>query len=469
MAQEFRLPKLGENIAAGVVVRVLASPGQAVEVDQPVLEVETDKAVAEVPSTVRGTVREVHVKEGDEVKPGDLVFTVETGMEEAGKETEPQSAGAEGRGAGAGLLPSRQREMGASVQEAAAPRREVSVAERPAAARREPKFQGDGRDAPGNQGVDGALSESSLVRVQSRTVVPAAPSTRRFAREIGVDIAEVPGTGPNGRISIEDVKAYARSLNRRRAAPPGPAASPAIEPLPDFSRWGDVERRPMRGIRRKTAEHLSRAWAAPHVTQFDKADVTELEKLRKRYAPRVEVAGGKLTPTAILLKVVAAALKVFPQFNASVDAARGEIIYRKYCHIGIAVDTEHGLVVPVLRDVDKKNLVELAVELTQIAKKARERKLSAEEMQGGCFTVSNLGGIGGTAFTPILNAPEVAILGVARAAVEPVWDGTGFVPRTMLPLCLSYDHRAIDGADGARFLRWVAEALEQPFVLLLEG
>lgn len=225
----------------------------------------------------------------------------------------------------------------------------------------------------------------------------------------------------------------------------------------------------MRGVRLRTAEHLSQAWAAPHVTQFDKADVTELEKLRKQYAPRVEAAGGKLTPTAILLKVVAAALNVFPQFNASVDAARGEIVYKKYCHIGVAVDTAYGLVVPVIRDVDKKSLVELSVELTQIAVRARERKLTAGEMQGGCFTISNLGGIGGTAFTPIVNAPEVAILGVARSAIEPVWDGTGFVPRTMLPLCLSYDHRAIDGADGARFLRWVAEALEQPFVLLLEG
>ena len=295
--------------------------------------------------------------------------------------------------------------------------------------------------------------------------IPAAPSTRRFAREIGVDIGSVPGSGPGGRVSIGDVKAYAKRINER-----GGAHVPGAAELPDFSTWGEVERKPMRGVRRKTAEHLSQAWSSiPHVTHFDKADVTDLERLRNEYAPRVEKAGGKLTPTAIILKVVAGALKRFPQFNTSVDMAQGEIVYKKYVNIGVAVDTEHGLLVPVIRHVDTKNLIELSIELTQLAQKTRDRQLTLEEMQGGCFTISNLGGIGGTGFTPIVNAPEVAILGVARSRVEPVYIDGQFAPRTLMPLSLSYDHRVIDGADAARFLRWVAEALENPFLLSLEG
>jgi pyruvate dehydrogenase E2 component (dihydrolipoamide acetyltransferase) len=226
----------------------------------------------------------------------------------------------------------------------------------------------------------------------------------------------------------------------------------------------------MSAVRRTTPQRLAVAWASvPHVTQNEKADVTALEELRSRYGKRAEAAGGKLTVTAIALKVVASALKVFPQFASSVDISREEIIYKNYIHIGVAVDTERGLLVPVVRDVDKKNIVQLAVELTQLSEKARSRKLTAEEMQGGVFSVTNLGGIGGTFFSPIVNAPEVAILGIARAEREPVWDGTGFVPRMRLPLSLSYDHRIIDGADAARFLHWVTEAFENPFLLSLEG
>jgi len=245
--------------------------------------------------------------------------------------------------------------------------------------------------------------------------------------------------------------------------------TPAVY-LPDFSKWGEIEREPMSKVREKTATHLSGAWATvPHVTQFDKADITEMEKLRKQFAPKAEAEGGKLTMTAILLKICAAALRVFPQFNASVDMQNKEIVYKKYLNIGVAVDTDRGLLVPVIRDVDDKNIVDLSVELTQIAQKTRDRKLSLEEMQGGNFTISNLGGIGGTAFTPIVNAPEVAILGVSRSKYEPVYDNGKFEPRLMLPLSLSYDHRLIDGADGARFIRWVVEAIEQPFKIVLEG
>jgi pyruvate dehydrogenase E2 component (dihydrolipoamide acetyltransferase) len=226
----------------------------------------------------------------------------------------------------------------------------------------------------------------------------------------------------------------------------------------------------MSNVRRRTAEHLAQAWAAiPHVTQFDRADITDLEQLRQQFARKAEVAGGKLTITAIIIKILAAALKKFPQFNASIDMANYEVVYKQYYHIGVAVDTDRGLLVPVIRDVDQKNIVALSVELTALAERARTRKTTLEEMQGGTFTVTNLGGIGGSYFAPIINAPEVAILGVARSSMEPVYSQGQFVPRLLLPLALSYDHRLIDGADGARFLRWVVEALQQPFLLALEG
>jgi pyruvate dehydrogenase E2 component (dihydrolipoamide acetyltransferase) len=288
-----------------------------------------------------------------------------------------------------------------------------------------------------------------------------------MARELGVDVNKVPGSGPGGRISVDDVKAYAKQLVAGAGRSRGAAAS---VPLPDFSRWGEIERQPMRAVRRKTAEHLGAAWATiPHVTQCDLADITALDDLRKKYAKEVEGAGGNLTVTAIAVKVVAAALRRYPQFNASLDVDAGEIVFKKYVNIGIAVDTDRGLLVPVIRNADQKNIVQLAVEISQLSEKARNRKIALDEMQGGCFSISNLGGIGGTYFTPIVNAPEVAILGISRASMQPKFDNGSFQPRLMLPLSLSYDHRAIDGADGIRFLRWVVEALEQPFLLALHG
>ena len=306
------------------------------------------------------------------------------------------------------------------------------------------------------------------------TIAPASPSVRRIAREIGVDIAQVPGTGPGGRITETDVKEFARhvlsSLGGGAIAPaPGKPGSPGPA-LPDFSKWGDVEKKPMSGIRRKTAEHLTHAWQTiPHVTQFDKADMTVLEQIRPKYAAEAEKAGGKLTVTAIVAKILATAVKKFPQFNASIDLASESIIYKKYVNVGIAVDTENGLLVPVVRNADQKNIIEIAVEIQKLAEKARARKLSIDEMSGGSMSISNLGGIGGTSFTPIVNWPEVAILGISRGAVEAVFKDDQFVPRQMLPLSLSYDHRVIDGADAIRFLRWVVEAIEQPFTLALRG
>jgi pyruvate dehydrogenase E2 component (dihydrolipoamide acetyltransferase) len=273
----------------------------------------------------------------------------------------------------------------------------------------------------------------------------------------------VQGTGPSGRISSDDVQAFVRGA---LAAPQ--LGGGATVSLPELSKWGELERKPISNIRRKTAEHLSHAWnVIPHVTQHDRADITNLDALRKQYAPQAEKAGGKLTITAIALKIVAVALRKYPDFNSSLDMARGELVHRKSVHVGVAVDTERGLLVPVIRNVDRKGIFELSVELAKLSEKARAGKLSLEEMQGGGFTITNLGGIGGVGFTPIVNWPEVAILGISRASHEPVFVNQQFEPRLLLPLSLSYDHRVIDGANAARFLRWVAEAFEQPFTLAL--
>lgn len=291
-------------------------------------------------------------------------------------------------------------------------------------------------------------------------------------------MSQVSGTGNAGRVRADDVKAHAKLLLQGRGAAPGAMAGsggggmPPYQALPDFSVWGPVNVEGMPTIRRRTAEHLGAAWQTiPMVTQQDKADITDLETLRKRYTPRAKAAGAKLTITAMLAKVVASALKVFPQFNASVDMASQQIVYKHYYHVGIAVDTERGLLVPVIRDADCKNMIELALALSDLSLRARDRKLSPDDMQGGTFSISNLGGIGGGHFTPLINAPEVAILGVSRAEREPIWDADSgiFEPRLCIPLSLTYDHRVIDGADAVRFLRWIVDALEEPLLLSLEG
>lgn len=431
---EFKLPELGENIESAQVTKVHVKPGDKVKTDDVLLEIETDKATVEVPAEFDGTVKSVKIKDGETAKVGDTVIIFESSSAHQQEEK-----------------PKKEESEKPKISEQA--RKELSLTiEKPA----------------GSKGVSSAFSREDL----PKKIAPAAPSVRKFAREIGIDIHQVPGTGPGGRISIDDVKAYSKNLNQKIASA-GASGMPlgiSKEPLPDFSKWGDVDVRPMTNVRRKTAEHLSYAWSTiPHVTQFDKADITELEKLRKQFGKKAEEAGGKLTVTAILLKVIASALKVFPQFNASIDTEKKEIIYKKYFNIGLAVDTDRGLLVPVIKDVDKKNIIQLAAELNEISKKARDKKLTIEEMQGGNFSISNLGGIGGTYFTPIVNSPEVAILGVSRGSYEQVYKDGEFVPRLMLPLSLSYDHRIIDGADAARFIRWVSTALENPFVLSLEG
>src|SRR3989338_9062022 len=429
---EFKLPPVGENIKSGTIVAVLVAVGDVVKKDQPLLELETDKASLEIPSPCDGTIKEILIKKGEDVKIGQVVMRI-----------------AEGKTSGSAAK--------ATPKEATQSAPMATVAAAKESARSTPAM------AP-SQAAPAILPEAPVD-------VPAAPSVRRFAREIGINIAQVPGSSPGGRISIEDVKAYAKQLNTMRVGTGLPVLADRpgkpVPTLPDFAKWGVINRQPMNNIRKKTAEHMTLCWTTiPHVTQFDKADITNLEQLRKKFSK----PNRKLTVTPFLLKVLAAALKTFPEFNASIDMTTQEIIYKKYCHIGVAVDTDRGLIVPVIRDVDRKTIYQLADELNTTAQRARDKKISLDELQGGSMTVTNLGGIGGTQFTPIVNWPEVAILGVARAQWEPHYaDGKmSRAPRFMLPLSLSYDHRLIDGANGARFLRWVCEAAEQPFLTELE-
>ena len=467
MATEFVVPELGENVEKADVGKVLVAVGDVIAKDQPVVELETDKATVEVPSSVAGKITEIRIKQGEKVKVGQVVLVVEgngaaaaasdSGAATAGK---PAAAASEAGAATAGKPTS------APAPATAAPAAESRPAAKPA-----PVVDiTSARATYGDTGAARAVAASPAENIvpmptPSGAAVPAAPSVRRFARELGVDIAQVAGTGPGGRIGQEDVKQFVKTQMSGPAA--GGGAFFRAPALPDFTKWGEVDVKPMSNIRRKTAEHLSGAWQAPHVTQFDKADVTALEDFRKAFGSRVEKAGGKLTVTAVVIKLLAIALDRFPQFASSVDMANSSIVFKKYRHIGVAVDTPNGLLVPVLRDVDRKTITEIAAELAGISQKARDKKLGLDEMSGGVISITNLGGIGGTSFTPIVNMPEVAILGMSRTATEPVFRDGQFVPRQMLPLSLSYDHRVIDGADAARFLRFIVDGLEQPLTMYL--
>jgi pyruvate dehydrogenase E2 component (dihydrolipoamide acetyltransferase) len=381
---------------------------------------------------MRGVVREIHVKEGDQAKVGSTILSVDpTGGDQA-----PESGQKPGE-----AQPS---------EHDGKPSQDVAQS---AAGSYRQLLTGDEELPPS------LLAALSIPPPPSRHAAHAAPAVRRFAREIGIDINQVTGSGPDGRISIEDVKRHAREKGSEKRMS---TSQPAPTSLPDFARFGVVERQPMNNIRRKTADHLIHAWTTiPHVTHTDKSDLTELNELRKRLESKAEGTGGKLT---ILLKIIVAGLKLYPQFNASIDAGKNEIVLKRYYHIGVAVDTDRGLLVPVIRDVDRKSVFDLSVELFQLAEKARQRKLQIAEMQGRSFTITNVGGIGGIYFTPIINEPDVAILGIGRGRMEPVYSEGQFHPRLMLPLSVSYDHRVIDGADAARFTRWLAEAIEDPFL-----
>jgi len=455
--KQFVIPELGENINSATIVKVLIKPGDVVETDQSVLELETDKATIEVPSDVSGKVLEVKVNEGDQVEIGQLIFTVE----------EADGATPVVKEAAATPAPEAKPEVKPEpvpVQETPAPV-EVPVVTQQVVAEPTP-FVASGSPSADAPKVIAVENQPPILT----NAAPAAPSVRRLAREIGVDVNQVKGTGPGGRILLDDVKLHSKLMHQQRNEAQHIRAEQHQQPLPDFSKYGDVETVAMSNIRQKTAEHLSHAWhTIPHVTQFDKADITQLEEFRKSYAKTAEKFGVKLTVTAILVKIISSAMKTFPQFNASVDMQNKTIVYKKYFNIGIAVDTEFGLIVPVIKNADRMNIIEISKEINALAEKARNKKVGVADLQGGCFTITNLGGIGGTSFTPIVNSPEVAILGVSKGSIEPVYINGKFEPRLMLPLSLSYDHRIIDGADGIRFLRWVIEALENPMKLIIEG
>lgn len=425
---EFRLPELGEGIESGQVIEVLVAPGDRVSLEQPLLEVETDKAAVEIPSPADGTVTDVLVSAGDTVAINDVLVRIEgdaDGEEPAPEEPEARAA------------------VDETEEEPPAAAQKPSQETKPAEEEKEPSQERAPR--PDDAAPSGPLK------------VAAAPSVRRLARELGIELSSVTGSGPRGRLLERDVKAHAKAIITSAASAPAPA-----EPdLPDFSRWGETVTESFSTVRKLTAERLTQAWAAPHVTQFDKADATRLEELRGLNKEKVSEAGGNLTVTAILVKALSLALSEFPKFNSSIHMGSRTIVYKKYINIGVAVDTERGLLVPVIRDVDKKDVTRISVELTDISSRAREKRLSADRLQGGSFTITNLGGIGGTFFTPVLNPPEVAILGVSRSSLEPAHVDGEFVPRFMLPLSLSYDHRIIDGAEAARFLRWLCEMLER--------
>ncbi len=442
MPREFRLPDLGEGIHEGEVIEVLVAVGDEVIDGKPILVIETDKATTEIPSPVTGVVREIRVKPGDVVKVGDVLMV----FIEEGEKAPPQ--GEEGE--------ERQRLEGPRLS-----------AERPT-------------PPAGPVPVGAALGETA-------GPPPAAPSTRRLARELGVDLRLVPPTGAGGRVTPEDVRAFAERPEHATEPPPSPAPPPAevelrqaepslaaskVPSLPEFGRWGPVSREPLRSVRRATAKHMALAWSQiPHVTHQDVVDITELEAFRRRHKEEIRAQQGTLSLTVFVMKAAVAALKAHPRFNASLDSDREEVILKQYYHIGVATDTERGLIVPVVRDVDRKSVTQLALELNDLVARSRSGKIEREELIGGTFTITNIGVLGGTGFTPIVNYPEVAILGMARASVQPVVKGDAanftVAPRLMLPLILGFDHRVVDGADAARFLGIIMEALGNPEELLM--
>lgn len=465
MAREMKLPDLGEDIEAGIVLNILVEPGDVIEEDQVVLELETDKATSEVPADFSGVVQDIQVSEGAEIKGGQTILTYEPreeegaeeeGAEEEKKEKEEEEGEARGREGRNG----RAREAEEEVDEADKPEEREERREGEERREREEAQAGEEtreRKAPRREEKKEKKREER--RTRRDEPLAASPAVRGLARELGVSVDEVVGTGPGGRIGADDVKAHVRSLLEEARK----SAREKSRGLPDFGAFGAVEVVGMSAIRRAVAKNVATSWSRiPHVSQFDEADITELGRFQERFRDEVEEAGGKLTLTAILLKVLALALRKFPEFNASLDIERGELILKDYVHIGVAVDTEDGLLVPVLRDVDKKGLVQVSAELVELSGKARARKVSREDLTGSSFSLTNLGAFGTTHFTPIIGWPAVAILAVGKATMKPVFDGSEFRPRMMMPLGITYDHRAVDGADAAKFLRWIAQTLEEP-------
>jgi len=430
--REIRVPDLSGSSDVPII-EIAVAAGDEVNEEDPLITLESDKASMDVPSPFKGKLLELTVKEGDTVSEGDLIGYMEV----------------------AGSKPAKKSAAKAPEQKAEAPK-----ADRP---------------APTPAGTPSPEAEMAAHKPRDGKLVHAGPAVRMLARELGVDLGLVRPSGPKERVLKEDVHAYVKQVMASQGKAQSPAAAPAaggsgIPPIPDqdFSQFGEVEEKPMGRLMKMGATNLHRSWVnLPHVTQFDEADITELEAFRKSMKAEAEAQGAKLTPLPFLIKACAYALRQYPQFNVSLKADGETVVWKKYVHIGLAVDTPDGLMVPVIRDADKKSLIDIAKESVELAKKAQSKKLKREEMTGGCFTISSLGSIGGTAFTPIVNAPEVAILGVSKASMKPVWDGKAFEPRLMMPLSLSYDHRAVNGADAARFTALLAQLLTDIRRLLL--
>ena len=458
---EVRVPDMG-NFKDVAVIDVLVKPGDSIEIDTPLVTLETDKATMDVPSTAIGVLEKLHASKGGKVNTGDLIATVRAAEGAAAAAGSPPGAAApaaaSAAAAPAAAPPASSRPAAAAAQVAASPQPPANSAAQPAAA--------NGAAAAGRDPAP--IDEPGFSRAH------AGPSVRKFARELGVDLSKVSGHGFKSRITHDDVKAFVKgalagdSTGTRPAqqAPPATGGLPAV-PVVDFAQFGPTTTEPLSRIQRISGPRLHASWVnIPHVTQFDVADITDLEQVRAGLKDRAQSAGVKLTPLAFIMRACVKALQEFPRFNSSLDASGANLIVRKYMHIGFAADTPNGLVVPVVRDADRQDVYGLARQLGQLSEKARSGKLPPTDMQGGCFTISSLGGIGGTAFTPIINAPEVAILGVSRSSMQPVYRDGGFVPRLMLPLSLSYDHRVIDGAMAARFTTWLAHTLADPRALL---
>ena len=444
MIKEIKVPEIGENVESGVVVAVHIKAGDMVAVDDTVIELETDKALVEIPSPFAGRVTEVLAEAGEQMKVGEVIARMDTDDKAAPDE--------------------------AISPDQSSPSEEDKPAERALEPATSAEKQDDVNMSESSPDVEDRKSAlTGAERDSDRRPAPAAPSIRRLARELGVDIHDVSGTGAGNRITEADVKSHVRNRQSGASTISGSRAVPETPAMPDFSRWGEVHVEEMQTVRRLTAGSTTASWTAiPHVTQFDETDITALKGFIEKNAPKVEKAGAKLTVTAIITRVCAEALKRFPRFNASIDVAKSQIILKRYVHIGIAADTPRGLLVPVIRNADQMSIVELAKAIGDLAQRARNKKIKPDELEGGTFSISNQGGIGGVGFTPIVLWPQVAILGVSRSAVKPVFVQDRFEPRTILPLSLSYDHRIIDGADAARFLRWICDGMEAPMTLFLD-
>ncbi|WP_282017149.1 2-oxo acid dehydrogenase subunit E2 [Salegentibacter mishustinae] len=461
MAKEIKVPQISEGVETAVISEILVSKGDKIEEDQSVISVETDKATAEVPATAGGTIKEIKVSEGDEVKVGDVIIILEDDDDNDDDSEEKEEEKTTDKEKDTSKKKKEDSEKDEEESDSEENKKDKSKSKEKDDEQEEDDEDEDEKDGDEKKkNKDNKSKKDKDTDEASSKEVYASPGVRRLARELGVNIKEISGSGESGRITEKDVKEFQEGGSKK--------SSSGQAKLPDFSKWGAVENKPLNNIKKTTAKNVLSSWQSiPHVFQFGEADISGVETYIEDHNEKVEKAGGKLTLTAILTKIVATALHKFPTFNASIDMDKEEMILKKYVNINIAVATEDGLLVPVIKNADQKSIKDLSVEISEIAEKAREQKLSKEDMEGGNFSISNLGGIGGTNFTPIVYHPQVAILGISRATTKPVYIDGKFEPRSILPLSLSYDHRLIDGADGAGFMNWLVKALEDPYEALL--